>query len=69
MKNNAVIFGDSYSTFEGFVPNGFRVYYSESGRPETDVTKVEETWWHQVEREAGINLVLNNSCHKQKFTA
>lgn len=61
MKNNAIIFGDSYSTFKGFVPEGYASYYSEEGRPETDVTKVEQTWWHQVFEKAGLNLVLNNS--------
>lgn len=61
MKNNAIIFGDSYSTFAGFVPEGYKSYYSEAGRPETDVTKVTETWWHQVASEANLNLVLNNS--------
>lgn len=61
MKNNVIIFGDSYSTFKGFIPDGYAVYYSEEERPETDVTKVSETWWHQVINEANLNLVLNNS--------
>lgn len=61
MKNNALIFGDSYSTFKGFVPDGYAVYYSENERPQTDVTKVEQTWWHQVVSGANLNLVLNNS--------
>lgn len=61
MKNNAIILGDSYSTFEGFVPNGYAVWYPENGRPETDVTEVSQTWWHQVIKEANLNLILNNS--------
>lgn len=61
MFKNTIIFGDSYSTFENFVPDGYEVYYSEKGRPETDVTKVLQTWWHQVITEANLNLVLNNS--------
>lgn len=61
MKNNTLIFGDSYSTFKGYVPDGYAVYYYENERPETDVIKVEQTWWHQVIEEAGLNLVLNNS--------
>ena len=61
MKNNTLIIGDSYSTFKGYVPDGFAVYYFENERPETDVTKVEQTWWHQVVQEANLNLVLNNS--------
>ena len=61
MTNNTIIIGDSYSTFEKFVPDGYGVYYFEKGRPETDVTKVGQTWWHQVITEANLNLILNNS--------
>ena len=58
---NTLIFGDSYSTFEEYVPKGYAVYYSETERPETDVTKVEQTWWYQVVEEAPLKLALNNS--------
>ena len=61
MKSNAIILGDSYSTFKGHIPESYAAYYSEEGRPETDVTKVEQTWWHQVVEAAKLNLVLNNS--------
>lgn len=61
MPNNTIIFGDSYSTFAGFIPEGYAVYYSETPRPETDVTRVTETWWYQVMDNARLNLVLNNS--------
>ena len=61
MSNNVIIFGDSYSTFENFIPNGYAAYYSENERPETDVIKVEQTWWHQVVKNAALNLILNNS--------
>ena len=61
MSKNAIIVGDSYSTFEGYVPEGYAIYYSGAGRPETDVTKLEQTWWYQVVAEADLNLILNNS--------
>ena len=61
MKNNIIILGDSYSTFEGFIPNGYAAYYSENESSNTDVTKVTQTWWHQLIEEANLNLVLNNS--------
>ena len=61
MKNNTIILGDSYSTFEGFVPEGYDIYYFENGYSDTDVTKVSQTWWHQVVDEADLNLILNNS--------
>jgi len=61
MKENVIIFGDSYSTFANCIPEGYAAYYSETPRPETDVTKVEQTWWHQVITEADLHLVQNNS--------
>ena len=56
-----MIFGDSYSTFKGFVPDDFAVYYSENVRDETDVTNVKDTWWYQVISEKNLKLVQNNS--------
>lgn len=61
MKNNAIIFGDSYSTFEGFVPDRYAVYYSENAHTETGVNHVSLTWWHQACNEAGVELILNDS--------
>jgi hypothetical protein len=61
MKNNTLIFGDSYSTFKGYVPDGYAVYYPENDKFETDVKNVCQTWWHQVMGEAGFKLALNNS--------
>jgi len=58
---NIMIFGDSYSTFAGYIPEGYAVYYSSADRPETDVRHVEETWWHRVCTDLDLNLVLNNS--------
>ncbi|MBQ9747317.1 MAG: hypothetical protein IJV98_00895 [Clostridia bacterium] len=58
---NIVIFGDSYSTFAGYVPEGYAVYYSTEEKPETDVRRVEETWWHALCTKRGWNLVQNNS--------
>ena len=28
IKNNVMIMGDSYSTYEGYIPNGYNFYYS-----------------------------------------
>lgn len=62
MARNAMIFGDSYSTFRGYIPEGYAVYYHEAeGQENTDVRKVTETWWHQVVSETGLNLIQNNS--------
>ncbi len=58
---NVLIFGDSYSTFKGYIPEGYAVYYSENYREETDVRNVAETWWHQLFSEIKSGLILNNS--------
>lgn len=61
MSNNTLIFGDSYSTFSGYIPEGHASWYWEDKEENTDVTKVTETWWYQVMQETGLNLVLNSS--------
>lgn len=58
---NVLIFGDSYSTFAGYIPDGFAVYYSENCSGETDVSKVSETWWYQLLKESNSELIQNNS--------
>jgi hypothetical protein len=61
---NIVIFGDSYSTYEGWIPDGFDVYYSPSGRengPAVSKMKLEETWWQRLLAKTGANLLANNS--------
>lgn len=58
---NVLIFGDSYSTFEGYIPDGFAVYYSKTEGGETDVRAVEDTWWYQLLKETDSRLIQNNS--------
>lgn len=49
VKQTIAVLGDSYSTFEGFIPKGYATWYSPTAPPETtDVNKVEQTWWWQV---------------------
>ena len=65
MLGNIFIFGDSYSTYEGMIPEGYAVYYSKEGRgdPEFMVTKMElsDTWWMRLINATGATLVQNNS--------
>ncbi len=58
---NLFILGDSYSTFAGYIPEGFEPYYSPEGREETDVTSVRETWWNIFTEKSNANLVRNCS--------
>lgn len=58
---NVFILGDSYSTFEGYNPKGYDVWYSTSGNDMTDVTSVSETWWHRLLSETKSCLLENCS--------
>lgn len=63
MIKNFAILGDSYSTYEGYIPEGYATYYSPQGRPDLAVCKmrVEETWWGRLIKEQGAILKCNNS--------
>jgi hypothetical protein len=56
---NLLILGDSYSTFEGYLPEGYRTYYT--GERGTDVRCVEETWWHSFASRTGVHIARNDS--------
>ena len=58
---NVMIFGDSYSTFEGYIPTTYKSWYKKNGREGTDVKKVEQTWWYQLCEQMNYNLVVNDS--------
>lgn len=58
---NVFILGDSYSTFKGYIPEEHDAYYDNTGRPETDVNRVDQTWWYRVIKVTNSHLVLNHS--------
>ncbi len=58
---SVLIFGDSYSTFEGYIPDGFEIYYSKTEGGETDVRAVEDTWWYPLIKKTDLKLIQNNS--------
>lgn len=56
------ILGDSYSTYQGYIPDSNAVWYSEpSDGRRTDVSDVRQTWWWQVIKEGGFLLEKNDS--------
>ncbi len=60
MENESIlIFGDSYSTFHGQVPEGFDSYYPREG--DWGVSDVSKTWWGMLAEQTGSDIVLNNS--------
>ena len=66
MKNNKLhsatfsILGDSYSTFAGYIPEGYACYYPQQNEVK-DVLNVEDTWWHLLISQKSMVLLQNNS--------
>ena len=56
-----MIFGDSYSTYEGHIPAGYAHYYSGHKDTPPDLDSVEKTWWKLLVNENNYDLVMNNS--------
>lgn len=55
------ILGDSYSTFDGYIPEGNACWYFTTPQGENDVVSVEQTWWHQFCEDGGYELLMNES--------
>ncbi|MCR4603787.1 MAG: SGNH/GDSL hydrolase family protein [Prevotella sp.] len=63
-KPSVTIFGDSYSTFEGYItPDSMETWYFDRKDDvrRTDVSSVRETWWWQVIKRMNWKLEVNNS--------
>ena len=67
MSNKSIaIFGDSYSTFQGYIPENYSYYYStsgvsKSGKITPDVHRVEDTWWMRYINQTDSKLLFNDS--------
>lgn len=55
------ILGDSYSTFEKCVPEGYAIWYQKDIVNDTDVNSVEQTWWKQLINSTDSEILLNCS--------
>ncbi|MDE7132189.1 MAG: SGNH/GDSL hydrolase family protein [Lachnospiraceae bacterium] len=51
------ILGDSISTYDGWIPEGFNVFYPLDG----ELTDVSQTWWKSLIDDTGMELCANNS--------
>lgn len=60
-KNNIFIMGDSYSTYEGYIPEGYHFYYSDGRKDNPIVGGVGKTWWKIFSNENNLNILLNDS--------
>ena len=56
IDKNVAIIGDSISTFEGYIPQGYKHFYSKG-----NVETVNNTWWGQLVDNTGVNVVANCS--------
>ena len=60
-NHNIFIMGDSYSTYTGYIPEGYNSYYGDNRKDNPIVKGVEKTWWKILENEKNLNIVLNDS--------
>lgn len=51
------ILGDSISTYDGYIPTGFNVFYPLNG----ELTDVSQTWWMRLLDDTGMELCANDS--------
>ena len=59
---NIVIYGDSYSTYQNYIPEGYSCYYFPFERERAPfLPSVEHTWWYPIVTREGNALVENNS--------
>lgn len=62
------IMGDSISTYEGIIPEGYAVFYDEPTRKKNGLDSVRDTWWMQVLQTLEADLLMNNSYSGSQVT-
>ena len=60
-NNKVFIMGDSYSTYDGYIPEGYHSYYSDQREIAPVIKGVEKTWWKILEKENNLDIILNDS--------
>ncbi|MBQ4512499.1 MAG: hypothetical protein II969_05865 [Anaerolineaceae bacterium] len=62
------IIGDSISTFEGYNPSGYSVFYDTDMQLRNGLTSVYDTWWAKVNQALHAYLCVNNSYSGSRVT-
>ena len=62
------IIGDSISTYSGYNPSGYAVYYDNETRKKNGIETVNQTWWAKVIKYLNAELCVNNSYSGSKVT-
>ena len=55
------IIGDSISTYEGFNPDGYAVFYDRERQIRNNLSSVYDTWWAKVNQALHAYICVNNS--------
>ena len=55
------IVGDSISMYEGYSPNGYKVFYNRTMQIANGLNSVYDTWWAKVDQWLHAYLCVNNS--------
>lgn len=55
------IIGDSISTFEGYNPDGYAVFYNNERQNKNGLTSVNDAWWAIVLNALNASLCVNNA--------
>ena len=60
MENkNIFIIGDSYSTYKGYIPEGYSCYYSNERTDAPIIKGVEKTWWKILAKENDLKFAVD----------
>lgn len=62
------ILGDSISTFEGYNPPGYLVFYDQEMQVKNGLTCVYDTWWAKVNQKLHAYLCVNNAYSGSKVS-
>ena len=62
------VLGDSISTYEGYIPPNYKVYYDEDRQKINGLTSVYDTWWAKVNQYLKAYLCVNNSFSGSKVS-
>lgn len=65
---NISVFGDSISTFDGYNPDGYKIFYNEEKQCQAGLKQVTDTWWQTVIDFFGAKLLVNNSWSGSRVT-
>ena len=55
------IMGDSISTFEGCVPDGYTLFYNDERLERSGVLRPEDTWWSHAVRGLGGTVLADSA--------